>query len=153
MVNQGSCAKETLCVTCTAAVSPPKLSVSERDVASYAYVRTEESVTIICSFEFPSMTTSDWMYVTFTHNGQDIYSSSIRSGESVTNYLSAPVPQGEYTCYIRPRTASRRMESNSLGIYIFNPPPAGPVIAAVITTVAGVAILIFVCVCRTSDKD
>ncbi|KAG7326110.1 hypothetical protein KOW79_009511 [Hemibagrus wyckioides] len=139
------CNQGTLSVICSASLSPPKLSLSERGADSLAYIRTEESVTFRCIFESP---VDHSAYIVFTHNGVESYTISARSGYAERWSLSETVPEGEYACFVRMQgsTVYRTERSNVISIYIYDPPPAGAVAGGVITTFFGVLILILLCV-------
>ncbi|XP_060723315.1 uncharacterized protein si:dkey-195m11.11 [Tachysurus vachellii] len=141
------CKQGTLNVICSATLHTPKLSVSEHAAASRVYIRTGESVTLICIFE---STINEHAYITFTRNGNEIYTTSTRPGYAQIYTIHDTVPDGEYACFVhRQRSSTYKTEnSNVIGIYIYDPPPAGAVAAGVITTLLGVLILVLLCVYR-----
>lgn len=58
-------------------------------------------------------------YVTFTHNGQDIYTIRTGAGYKTMKEVSEPVPEGEYACYVHTRESKvfRTGNSNVISIY------------------------------------
>ncbi|MCI4374992.1 hypothetical protein PGIGA_G00103900 [Pangasianodon gigas] len=146
------CDQGTLNIICSDALPPPTLSLSERDTSSWVYVRTEESVTLGCIFQ---SSINDFAYITFTHNGQDLSTTRALPGNRKTMTLRDPVPEGKYACYVHPGSSKlyRTENSNVIGIYIYNPPPAGAVAGGVITTVLGIVIFVYLCVYSARESD
>ncbi|XP_072540543.1 uncharacterized protein [Salminus brasiliensis] len=153
--NQNNCEQQTLHVICSGAMPPPKLSVIGHGSASWVYIRSKESATLTCTLESSSLVHNDWIYLTVTHNGQEITNRYTRSDVSIEYVMSSTVIEGEYACFAHPSSSSvkKSENSNSVHIYIYDPPPAGAVAAAVVTTVVGAAFLIYVCVFRKSQED
>ncbi|KAF4078745.1 hypothetical protein AMELA_G00185050 [Ameiurus melas] len=148
--SERSCDQGTLNVICSEALPPPTLSLSERDTASWVYVRTEESVTLECIFQ---SSIHEFAYITLTRDGNDLYTRRTLPGSRVTWILHNTVTEGKYACYVHTREFKvyRTESSNVIGIYIYDPPPAGAVAAGVITTIIGVIILALLCIYRTSE--
>ncbi|XP_047670160.1 uncharacterized protein si:dkey-195m11.11 [Tachysurus fulvidraco] len=142
------CNQGTLNVICSATLFPPKLSVSEHGPVSRIYIRTGESLTLTCIFE---SSVNDPAYITFTRNGKGIYTTSARPGYTERYTIYDTVPDGEYACSVRSGTYKTE-NSNVIGIYIYDPPPAGAVAGGVITTLLGVLILVLLCVCRAGSE-
>ncbi|XP_053492370.1 uncharacterized protein si:dkey-195m11.11 isoform X2 [Ictalurus furcatus] len=145
-----SCDQGTLNVICSEALPPPTLSLSERETASRVYVRTEESATLECIFQ---SSINEFAYITLTRNGNDLYTERTLPGQRVTWILHNTVNEGEYACYVHTRgfKVYRTESSNVIGIYIYDPPPAGAVAAGVITTIIGVIILVLLCIYGASE--
>ncbi|KAM9483211.1 uncharacterized protein Hap1MRO34_008195 [Clarias gariepinus] len=147
LISTNLCNKGTRDIICSKALPPPKLSVENYDAASRVYVRSTEDVHLECIFHSPR---HEFVYITFTHNGNDLsYSGlSVLPGYSRTWLLRAPVPEGEYACYVHPQSNKipKTENSNVIGIYVYDPPPPGAIAAGVITTVLGVIILVLLCV-------
>ncbi|XP_060776217.1 uncharacterized protein si:dkey-195m11.11 isoform X2 [Neoarius graeffei] len=113
----GLCDQGTLSIICSEAFPPPKLSLSERNTASHVYIKTEESVTLECAFESSAINSA---YITFTHNGNDLYTTRTQPGYKVERRLYNPVTEGQYACYVHTLSSSevRTENSNVIGIYI-----------------------------------
>ncbi|KAG9277205.1 hypothetical protein AMEX_G7198 [Astyanax mexicanus] len=150
-----NCYNPSFHVICSGAMPPPKFSAIGHGSASVVYLRSEESVTLSCSLESSSLTSSDWIYLKITLNGKRMDSRHFISTDSFRYTFTPKVMEGEYSCFASPDSGFLRQseKSNSVYVYIYDPPPAGAVAAAVITTVAGAALLIFVCVFRKSQEE
>ncbi|TSW75976.1 hypothetical protein Baya_13617 [Bagarius yarrelli] len=145
---KSGCGRGTLNIACSATLLPPKLSLLEYNALSRVYVRTDESVTLQCVFESPVKEAN----IIFTQNGNVRYSTRARSGLKETWVLPETVPEGEYACFVRAREGGYKTESsNVIGIYIYDPPPAGVVAGGVITTIVGVIILVLLCIYGSSS--
>ncbi|XP_076870756.1 uncharacterized protein LOC143521600 [Brachyhypopomus gauderio] len=152
-IMDGSCTQETLHIVCSGALPPPRLTVEGRVSASSVSIGKEGSVILICSFNSSSLTYADRVYLTLNCEGKDMDTRFIPSGGSMRTELSKDkVKYGWCACFAHPKLIHPPKTENSNFIYIYDPPPAGPIVAAVITTVAGAAILLYVCVFRISQK-
>ncbi|KAK1796639.1 hypothetical protein P4O66_009655 [Electrophorus voltai] len=147
------CTQHTLHVMCSGALPTPRLTVEGHVSVSSVYFGKEESVIFICSFNSSSLTYADRVYLTLNCEGKDMDTHYIPAGGSMRTELSKDkMKYGWCACYAHPNLIHPPRTENSNFIYIYDPPPAGPIVAAIITTVAGVAILMYVCVCRISQK-
>lgn len=147
--------RATLFIVCSDAIPRPTLSVFSHGPVSKLYVTEKQNVEIVCSINSTYLKTQDYGYYIFRKNGQflrEIYSQP-QYLKSVT--LSAPV-EGEYECaYQLDSSKSRQVSqpSNAVYIYIYNPPDVMPIVAGVLTTLIGSAILVYICVCRTAKEE
>ncbi|KAL7832801.1 hypothetical protein SRHO_G00298190 [Serrasalmus rhombeus] len=151
--NPKDCEKKLLHVICSGALPPPKLSVKDHGSGPWVYIKPKESATLICTLESHSMETNEWIYLTITYKGQELTSSRTSSDItgniwSIEYALPSDKREGEFACFARLSSKN----SNSVHIYIYDPPSTGAIAAAVITTLAGAAILICMCIFRTSEE-
>ncbi|CAM4626337.1 unnamed protein product [Leuciscus chuanchicus] len=125
--NRGS-----LYIVCSDALPPPKLSVM-----TYGPV--------------PKL----YGYIVFRKNGvilRDQYSKPGTSASITQSYEVA----GEYDCVYRLYSSKIQLvsqPSNTVFIYIYNPPDPVPIVAGVLTTVIGIAILTYICIYRTATQE
>ncbi|XP_036425473.1 uncharacterized protein si:dkey-195m11.11 [Colossoma macropomum] len=151
--NPKDCENKLLHVICSGALPPPKLSVKDHGSGPWVYIKSKESATLVCTLESHSMETNERIYLTITHKGQELTTS--RTSSDITGNvwsIEYGVPtdkqEGEYACFARLSSQN----SNSVYIYVYDPPSAGAIAAAVITTLVGAAVLIYICVFRTSEE-
>ncbi|KAI4891927.1 hypothetical protein NFI96_021915 [Prochilodus magdalenae] len=147
------CERELFYIICSDALPPPKLS-TDHGTKPWVYIKSEETAKLRCALESSSMGKDDRIYLTITRGGQTLTSSRTRSDFSGNVWsIEYEVKEGEYACFASAGLNNAKTQnSNSIHIYIYNPPPAGAVAAAVITSVLGAAILIYICVCRTRKE-
>nr|XP_055070209.1 uncharacterized protein LOC129451157 [Misgurnus anguillicaudatus] len=142
----------TLRVACSDALPPPKLSVVTHGPVSKLYVTDKQSVEISCSFNSPFLKSYWTVQMVFRHNGvalRDVYT---RPNSNSQWTIDAPVPEGEYDCVFEIDRTFLSQPSNPVSIYIYNPPDLGPIVAGVLTSAIGAAILIYLCVCKASKE-
>ncbi|XP_067316113.1 uncharacterized protein si:dkey-195m11.11 [Pseudorasbora parva] len=144
-----------LYIICSDALPPPKLSVITYDPVSELYVKDKENVEISCSIDSTYLKPSDNGYMLFRKDGAVLREFYSKPGSSVSMTLYAKVQEGEYDCAYQLYSSKNRQvsqPSNTVFIYIYNPPNPVPIVAGVLTTVVGVAILTYVCICRTTKE-
>nr|XP_021327496.1 deleted in malignant brain tumors 1 protein-like [Danio rerio] len=151
-----SCKEQgTLFIVCSDAMPRPKLSVFLHGPVSKLYVTDKQDVELVCSINSTLLKTQDYGYYIFRKNGQvfrEIYTQP-QYLKSVT--LSAPV-EGQYECAFQLDSSKIKQvsqPSNNVFIYIYNPPATMPIVAGVLTTLIGTAILVYICVCRTAKEE
>ncbi|KAF4112344.1 uncharacterized protein si:dkey-195m11.11 [Onychostoma macrolepis] len=145
-----------LYIVCSDALPRPKLSVDMYGPVSELYVKDKENVKISCSIDSAYLKSKDYGYLEFRRDGAYLSQSYSKPGnpESFTQY--APVPQGEYECVFQLTSSKMKPKSqpsNSVFIYIYNPPDPVPIIAGVLTTAVGLAILVYICIYRTTAEE
>ncbi|XP_057193424.1 uncharacterized protein si:dkey-195m11.11 isoform X1 [Triplophysa rosa] len=142
----------TLSIFCSDALPPPKLSVVTYGPVSTLYATDKQSVKITCSFSSPYLTSSDTMEMVFRLNGSILRDPYITINSSIDFEIFAPVPEGVYDCVFRLDRTSLSHASNSVVIYRHNPPDPVPIILGILTTVVGAAILLYICIFRTTKE-
>ncbi|XP_055070057.2 uncharacterized protein [Misgurnus anguillicaudatus] len=145
------CIKYTLRIVCSDALPPPKLSVIGYGPVSKLYVNDKQSVDISCSFNSPFLTSYDTTDMVFRHNGVVLRDPYTRPNSSSLLTIYATVAEGEYDCVFKLDRTFLSQPSNPVFIYIYNPPDAAPIVAGVLTTVVGAAILLYLCVFRATQ--
>ncbi|XP_018934832.2 uncharacterized protein si:dkey-195m11.11 [Cyprinus carpio] len=146
-----------LYIVCSDALSRPKLSVDMYGPKPELYVTDKENVKISCSIDSAYLKLKDYGYLEFRRDGAYLsqsYNNILGSPESITQY--APVPQGEYECVFHLTSSKIKptsQPSNSVFIYIYNPPDPVPIVAGVLTTAVGLAILLYICIYRTAAEE
>ncbi|XP_036387703.1 uncharacterized protein si:dkey-195m11.11 [Megalops cyprinoides] len=148
-------------IVCTDFPQAPELSVPGYGRVSSIYVHEKSPLVLSC------MVTSQWM----VDNGlmaelriQDVTSqrtftySTVLAGEAVTTELSPPVRPGEYACYAVYHGFNLHVESklsNRLTVTTgtWMPPSSGVIVGALLTTLIGAGILLYVCLCRSSKES
>ncbi|XP_065128805.1 uncharacterized protein [Paramisgurnus dabryanus] len=144
------CIKNALQIVCSDALPPPKLSVIGHGPVSKLYVNDKQSVDISCSFNSPFLTSYDTTDMVFRHNGVVLRDPYTRPNSSSVLTIYYPVPEGEYDCLFKLDRTFLSQPSNPVFIYIYNPPDPVPIVAGVLTTVFGAAILLYLCVFRAT---
>ncbi|XP_073708595.1 uncharacterized protein [Garra rufa] len=145
-----------LYIICSDALPRPKLSVDTYGDVSELYVTDKQDVKIICSIHSAFLKSNDNGDMEIRRNGAYFSKTYNHPGYPASFSQYAPVTPGEYECVFYPRTTkiiSASQPSNSVFIYIYNPPNPVPIVAGVLTTAVGVAIMVYVCVFRTATKE
>ncbi|XP_051996280.1 uncharacterized protein si:dkey-195m11.11 [Xyrauchen texanus] len=144
----------TLSILCSDVLPPPKLSVVTYDRVSKLYVTDKQSVEISCYFDSTFLKSGDTGRLLLRRSGIVERSTYMTPGMTVSLTQYAPVPEGKYECLFKldAGTESISPPSNSVFIYIYNPPDPVPIVAGVLTTAVGVAIMMYVCVYKTSSE-
>ncbi|XDV35617.1 hypothetical protein PO909_005526 [Leuciscus waleckii] len=145
----------TLYIVCSDALPTPKLSVMTYGPVPKLYVKDKQNVEISCSFDSTYLKPTDYGYIVFRKNGvilRDQYSKPGTSASITQSYEVA----GEYDCVYRLYSSKIQLvsqPSNTVFIYIYNPPDPVPIVAGVLTTVIGIAILTYICIYRTATQE
>ncbi|KAA0713030.1 hypothetical protein E1301_Tti016437 [Triplophysa tibetana] len=99
-----------------------------------------------------SLITTAGMEMVFRRNGSILRDPYITINSSIDFEIFAPVPEGVYDCVFRLDRTSLSHASNGVVIYRHNPPDPVPIVLGILTTVVGSAILLYICIFRTTKE-
>ncbi|XP_051752583.1 uncharacterized protein LOC127514143 isoform X2 [Ctenopharyngodon idella] len=143
-----------LYIICSDALPVPKLSVMTYGPVSKLYVKDKENVKITCSVNSTYLK-RDYGNFIFRKDGTVLREMYISPLTSVSNTESDKVA-GEYECAYQLYSSKIRplsQPSNTVFIYIYNPPDPVPIVVGVLTTVTGIALMTYICVYRTATEE
>ncbi|XP_043097773.1 uncharacterized protein si:dkey-195m11.11 [Puntigrus tetrazona] len=145
-----------LYIICSDALPRPELSV-DMSVSpnSRMYVTDKQDVKISCSTYSTYLKSVDYGYTVLKKDGVHVTETYSKPGSTVSFTQHAPVPEGEYECFFHLTSSKIKLSqpSNSVFIYIYNPPDPVPIVAGVLTTAFGLAILVYICIFRTATEE
>ncbi|KAK7155503.1 hypothetical protein R3I93_010210 [Phoxinus phoxinus] len=144
-----------LYIICSDALPPPKLSVMTYGPVPKLYVTDKQNVEISCSIDSTYLKPRDYGYIVFRKDGA-IVSEMYRNPGTSASITQYDKVAGEYDCVYQLYSSKIKpvsQPSNTVFIYIYNPPDPVPIVAGVLTTVIGVAILTYICVYRTTTQE
>ncbi|XP_048055273.1 uncharacterized protein si:dkey-195m11.11 isoform X1 [Megalobrama amblycephala] len=143
-----------LYIVCSDALPLPKLSVMNYGPVSKVYVKEKQNVQISCSVDSTYLKGHYGDFI-FKKDGavlRRMYMSPI-SSVSITE---SDKVDGKYECVYQLDSSKIKpvsQPSNSVFIYVYIPPDPVPIVAGVLTTVIGIAIMTYICVCRRAEEE
>ncbi|TRZ02523.1 hypothetical protein DNTS_026578, partial [Danionella cerebrum] len=146
--------RSSLYIVCSDALPGPELSVVSYGLVSKLYISEKQDVELLCTLNLSHLGEKDYGYYILRRNGQSIGETYGHPHQVVTFRQYAPV-QGEYECAFQLYSSKIKQvsrPSNTVLVYIYVAPDPVPIVAGVLTTLTGVAILVYICVYRTSTE-
>ncbi|KAJ8260060.1 hypothetical protein GJAV_G00176610 [Gymnothorax javanicus] len=144
-------------IVCSAFVPPPVLSITGHGSASSIYVHVESPLEISCMLTEPWLLGAE-ITLQEVKNRRIQRSSRATPGELVKWELDPPVEPGKYVCYFTLNSFNTLVKSNFSNSVIvttgtWKPPSAGLIAGALITTLIGAGILVYICFCRVHKEE
>lgn len=142
-------------MVCSDALPTTKISVTGYREVSRVDISDEHSLELSCMFNAPWFGTEK-LFMDLTRVSIDSYINTIdnvqiASGEEMRTMLHAPVLSGEYACRIR--GSEQTVSSVRIFVSKWYKPNVGLIITALLTTVSGAAILVYMCVYRVQKGE